>query len=41
MQLFLLDQGGKLGIADISALGQVAVRVVMVQDGQRDDLPPS
>ncbi len=37
VQPFLLDQGGQLGVADEGALGQVAVRVVVVQDGERDD----
>ena len=36
---FLFDQGCQLGIANIGALVQVAMRVVVVQDCQRDDLP--
>ncbi len=37
VQSFLLDQRGQLGVANIGALGHVAVRVVVVQDGERDD----
>ena len=34
---FLLDQRGQLGVANIAGLVQVAVRVVVVQDRQRDN----
>ncbi len=37
VQSFLLDQGCKLGITNKRALGQVAMRVVVMQDGNGYD----